>query len=450
MRSPEQESAGACRKDGTAFSVFGCIQPRLLFERRCIMSLFKPSYKDRKTGKKKKVAKWWVEVRDHQGIVRRFPAFTDKRQAGKFEEKLKALIEKRENCESLGELAEWVESLPIETRERLVSTGLLDKRRFIAAKSLQAHIEDFEASLKAKGNTNRHVQTTISRIKQIIAGCGFKSWSDVSAHRVERYLAELRRSENGISKATSNHYLQAIQQFGNWLVDNERATTSPLRILKKLRVLQTDRKRVRRALEPDEVRKLLEVTGRSPVRFGMTGQERRLLYKLAIETGLRAGELRSLTVSSFDFKNCTVAVIDAYSKNRKESLLPLRKETAVELESFFKGKLPGVKAFGGTYQELTQRTADVLKLDLADAGINYVENGFFFDFHAHRHETGTLLAASGTNPAVAQSVLRHSNISLTMNVYTHALIGQEAEAVAKLPDLSQPKHIQKATGTTDL
>jgi integrase len=158
----------------------------------------------------------------------------------------------------------------------------------------------------------------------------------------------------------------------------------------------------------------------------------------AIETGLRAGELRCLTVSSFDFENRTVTVIDAYSKNRKESILPLRPKTATELKAFFKGKLPAVKAFGGSYKQLTDRTADVLKLDLAAADIKYIKDGFFFDFHAHRHETGTLLAASGASPAVAQSIMRHSSVSLTMNVYTHTLIGQEAEAISNMPDLSLP------------
>ena len=402
------------------------------------MSIFKPIYKDKKTGEKKRVSKWWVEVRDHQGIVRRFAAFSDKRQSAKFEEKLKVLIEKRENNEPLGDLSKWVESLPLRTKERFVKTGLLEKRRFIAAKSLEAHIRDFEASLAAKSNTGRHIRTSLARIEQIVTECDFKSWSDISADRIERYLAELRKKKGGISKATSNHYLQAIQQFCNWMVDNGRASVSPVRILKKLRILKADRKRIRRALEPDEIRRLLEITARAPVRKGMTGEERRLLYKLAIESGLRANELRSLTVSSFDFENRTVTIIDAYSKNRKESVLPLRPETAAELRAFFRGKLPGVKAFGGSYKQLTDRTADVLKLDLADAGINYIEGGYFFDFHAHRHETGTLLAATGTSPAVAQSIMRHSNVSLTMNVYTHTLTGQEARAIENLPDLSLP------------
>ena len=51
---------------------------------------------------------------------------------------------------------------------------------------------------------------------------------------------------------------------------------------------------------------------------------------------------------------------------------------------------------------------------------------------------------------VAQKIMRHSDINLTMSRYTHTLTGQEAKAVAELPDLSQPskgKQRAIATGT---
>jgi hypothetical protein len=60
----------------------------------------------------------------------------------------------------------------------------------------------------------------------------------------------------------------------------------------------------------------------------------------------------------------------------------------------------------------------------------------------------SLLAAGGVHPKVAQSIMRHSDINLTMSRYTHTFREQESEAVAKLPDLSLPsKQSQKATGT---
>ena len=109
-----------------------------------------------------------------------------------------------------------------------------------------------------------------------------------------------------------------------------------------------------------------------------------------------------------------------------------------------------VKAFGGTYKQLTDKTADMLKADLADANIPYVVDGLYFDFHALRHQTGTLLAASGVHPKIAQSIMRHGDINLTMSRYTHTLTGQEAKAVEAMPDLSLPSSgKQAATGTED-
>ena len=72
------------------------------------------------------------------------------------------------------------------------------------------------------------------------------------------------------------------------------------------------------------------------------------------------------------------------------------------------------------------------------------------DFHSLRHTTGGLLADAGVHPKVAQEIMRHSDINLTMNTYTHVLKGRESEAVAALPDLSiSNEKTKKATGTYD-
>ena len=73
------------------------------------------------------------------------------------------------------------------------------------------------------------------------------------------------------------------------------------------------------------------------------------------------------------------------------------------------------------------------------AGILYVDDsGRYADFHSLRHSTGSLLAASGVHPKIIQSIMRHSDINLTMSRYTHIFRGQESEAVAKLPNLGLP------------
>ncbi|WP_405508258.1 site-specific integrase [Streptomyces cyaneofuscatus] len=52
-----------------------------------------------------------------------------------------------------------------------------------------------------------------------------------------------------------------------------------------------------------------------------------------------------------------------------------------------------------------------------------------------RHTCGTLLAFLKVHPKVAQAILRHSQISMTMDVYTHVVGDGEREAVTMLAEL---------------
>ncbi len=111
--------------------------------------------------------------------------------------------------------------------------------------------------------------------------------------------------------------------------------------------------------------------------------------------------------------------------------------------------MPTTKAF-----KVPVKTADMIKEDLAAAGIPYVDDaGRYADFHALRHSTGSLLAAAGVHPKVIQAIMRHSDINLTMSRYTHIFHGQESEVVTRLPDFSKPskkKQRAVATGTDNV
>ena len=424
------------------------------------MRLFKATYTAR-DGSTREARKWYIELTDHLQIVRRFAAFEDKRQSEALGRRIEALVA----CRIAGmqpdpDLTRWLEGTPAKLRERLATIDLLDAYRAAGSKSLLHHLEDFKLSMLCKGSTEAHVDLVTMRARRVIEGCGFKNWSEIRADRVERYLAEKRSGTNGISAQTSNFYLQAIQGFCRWMVQNRRACESPLAHLKQLNV-KVDRRHDRTAFEVEEVQRLLAATYKGPERYGMDGRERTLLYRLAIESGLRRNEMRTLKVSSFDFTTNTVTVKAAYSKHRQEDTLPLRRETAEDLGVFFAGKMPGAKAFGGRYTRLTDKTADMIQEDLAAtaerdpggnetrAAISYTDSaGRFRDFHSLRHTCGSWLAACGVHPKTIQSIMRHGDINLTMTRYGHNLRGQTAEAVSKLPSLSPTtRESQKATGT---
>jgi len=398
-------------------------------------------------GKRRRTRKWYVDFVDHYGRRHRLPGFDEKRSTEALARNLEGLVACRVAGQSpTADLQRWIEVLPERIRTKLVSWDLLDPRRTEGAKPLRVHLEDWERSLKAKGNTESYVQMKVSRARKVVEGCGFKYWSDISASKTEAFLARLQSDAGAVSAQTRNFYLQAIQQFCRWMVQDGRAPESPIAHLKGVNV-QTDRRHDRRSLEPEEIARLLAATAAAERRFGMDGYQRALLYRLAIETGLRASELRSLTPASFDFTSRLVRVAAAYSKHRREDEIPLRKDTAAEIQQYAAGKMPGVQLF-----PVPAKPGQMLKADLVEAGIPYVdEAGRYADFHSLRHTFGTMLAASGVHPKVAQSLMRHSDINLTMSRYTHTVHGQLARAVESLPDLACPPNSesQVRTGTDD-
>jgi len=413
--------------------------------------LFRPTYKDA-GGKAHRVGKWWIETRDHLRIVRRFPAVTDKAASAGLARQIVRLVACRMTGEQPGpDLTRWLEQVPAKLLSRFAEIGLLEGSRAAGMKPLREHLADFRQSLLDKSDTPKQAREVTTRAGKVLEGCGFTVWSEIRADRIASYLAGLRNGGEGISAQTSNHHLSAVKQFCRWMVQNRRAGESPVAHLKGLNV-KTDRRHDRVQLEVDEVRALLAAAAAGPEREGLTGTERRLLYMLAVESGLRANELRTLTVGSFDLDACTVTVQAGYSKHRREDTLPLRRETAEELRAFVAGRLPGAKVFGGQWEKLTSQTAQVVREDLAAAGIDYTDAaGRYRDFHALRHTCGSWLGACGIPLTTIREIMRHGDLRVTSR-YAHSMRGQEAQAVNNLPSLSLPSpesQQARATGTDD-
>ncbi|MFM7101017.1 MAG: site-specific integrase, partial [Verrucomicrobiota bacterium] len=56
-------------------------------------------------------------------------------------------------------------------------------------------------------------------------------------------------------------------------------------------------------------------------------------------------------------------------------------------------------------------------------------------FHDLRHTSATLLLAQGVHPKVVQERLGHSQISVTLDTYSHVLPTMQAEAAGKFDDM---------------
>lgn len=297
-----------------------------------------------------------------------------------------------------------------------------------ARRPIAEHLDDFKAALLAKGASTGHAETVLARARKVMNGAGIKRWVDASGSRAMEYMKELRadketredarqvvKRQRGISAQTFNFYLQAIKQFGRWMMKDRRAVDNPFAYLEGLNV-RTDRRQDRRALTPDELRTLITKIEAGPERYGMTGKARALLYRLAVETGLRAGELRSLTRAGFnlDGDEPTVTVGAAYSKRRREDTCPIRPALAELLREHLAGKAPAAAAFNSpgnrwSFGRMFKADRDASAIAARD------DAGRVADFHALRHTFISNLAAGGVHPKTAQSLARHSTITLTMD-----------------------------------
>ena len=56
-------------------------------------------------------------------------------------------------------------------------------------------------------------------------------------------------------------------------------------------------------------------------------------------------------------------------------------------------------------------------------------------FHTFLHTYSTLLKANGEDVCVVQELMRHANISTTMNIYTKALTSAKREAQSRVVDV---------------
>jgi integrase len=60
-------------------------------------------------------------------------------------------------------------------------------------------------------------------------------------------------------------------------------------------------------------------------------------------------------------------------------------------------------------------------------------------FHDLRHSAATLLLGMGTHPKVVQELLGHSQISMTMDIYSHVMPGMQKDALTKLNEALEQK-----------
>jgi integrase len=383
---------------------------------------------------------------------------------------------------------------------------------------LPEHLAVYRQSMQAAGTSERHIKDTMRLAGRIMSDCSFQLLRDVNGEAVESWLVTNQNSNMGAR--TRNSYLQAINGFLNWCVQSGRIHSNPLKRVKRADEL-IDTRRQRRALDESDLRRLLFVARWRPIAelgrkterktadelpennqsrrtwrkapltwdtlesaiergrqsmksnpeylatLDRRGWERSLIYKIAVLTGLRRGEIQSLTLGHLQLSGPMPCLnMQAQdTKNGEAVSIPIRGDVLDDLQLCLASKqqavtgvvslkmqaqLPETPLFDNVPRQLVK----TLDRNIAVAGIaKRDDRGRVVDFHALRHSFGTMLSTSGVAPRTAQQAMRHSRIELTMGVYTAPRLLDVAGAFDMLPTLPifgpkpTERERQKATGT---
>ena len=219
----------------------------------------------------------------------------------------------------------------------------------------------------------------------------------------------LDRQADGVDPRTIAKLLSAIRALYRFLVQEERATSSPADLIDTPRI----GRRLPEVFSPDEVDRMLGVIDvATPL-----GLRDRFLFELIYSCGLRVSEAASLDTGSLYLREGFVRVI---GKGDKERLVPLGGAARSRAEAYLEGGRP----------QLVRKPMESA-LFLNQRGDRLSRKGMWKKFkdisrsaglegkiHTLRHSFATHLLAGGADLRAVQELLGHADVTTTQ-IYTH-------------------------------
>ena len=248
---------------------------------------------------------------------------------------------------------------------------------------------------------------------------------------VEEWLATIQRSRG--TKAKIRNIMSAVCTHAiryGWMKMN------PIRAVRQ----SAKREHIPTPLTAEELQLL----------FAELGLRERTLVLLDLSAGMRRGELLALQWQDVDFQAKTLNIrksiwqqhLGPVKTEESEKVMPLdqamiadlvrwRRETPYAQDSDFIFASPRMHGRQPLWPEALMRNHVVPAAK--QAGITKHIN-----WHVFRHTFSTLLASNGEDVKTVQSLLRHANSSITLDIYAHAVSRKKREAQSRVVEMVLP------------
>ena len=168
------------------------------------------------------------------------------------------------------------------------------------------------------------------------------------------------------------------------------------------------------------------------------GERFEALYVLAVNTGLRSGELLGLRWEDVDLQAGIVRVRRTVFSGRIEAPKTSKGKRSVRLPRMSVEALRRIPRTGRwVFCTRTGRPVSVHNVHNRSWKPLLEKAGLPPDtrFHDLRHTCATLLLTKGVHPKIVQEMLGHSSISITLDIYSHVLPTLQEKAVEAMENI---------------
>jgi len=247
--------------------------------------------------------------------------------------------------------------------------------------------EKFESYSKTNKKANTHASHLYSllHLRKVFDN---EYLEDITVLKIEEYKA--KRSEC-VKPASLNRELACIKYMFNLAEEWGFIKTN---IAKKIKMVKEPSGRVQYLKTKDDIQKLISSCVPGHLRMAVI---------IALNTGMRRGEILSLTKDRIDLENKLIRVFE--SKSGKPRDVPINKILHKALREWME-KIDGNELFAVKEIKRSFNTA------CRKAGIKN------FTFHDLRHTFASHLVMDGVDIATVSRLLGHANIQMTMK-YAH-------------------------------
>ncbi|HZC07305.1 MAG TPA: tyrosine-type recombinase/integrase [Ktedonobacterales bacterium] len=286
-------------------------------------------------------------------------------------------------------------------------------------------------------------------LRHVTATLGGHQLTRITPRALQRLYADLQAMPPdgaGLSSTTVHHAHTALRQAFASAERQGLIARNPADLLDAPRMAESEMQ-------------VLTLTQAKTLLATAQGDKLEAIITLALTTGMRLGELLGLQWRDVDLTRASLQVRNTMQRvpgegwrlgppktARSRRRIDLAPEGVAALRRHHARQAEDRLAAGALWES----SADAPDLVFANAvgrpieGANFLRRDFApllaraglprVRFHDLRHTAATLLLEQGIHPKIVAEMLGHSDISLTMNRYSHAVPTMQRDAVSKLND----------------